>query len=498
MRHAFPLVLLAVFVTAPACSSRSSNGDGEAGVEVEWQAAEPAEEVAAPEQGDVVEVLEASDATPEEAAQAEETIEESVEAEAPPLEVVELIPEIIPDPPEVVSGEHCSPAGGDLNIYDLRDPACPDHPGALPTAPPGLDVALKGVVLTADFSDTMFVQEKAGGAYSGLAVFKHGKFIGEFAVGDLLDLEGSLTEYFGQTQLYLNDATKVGSAATAPQPFDVPHPSQVATGGVLAEPFEGVLLRVHDVEVQNTRPDCPHDFGEFRLNGGLRVDDLAKLEYVAQVGDQLAEVVGPLAFTFNNSKLEPRDDFDVALTQAGQGGQTKCIEGECIEPLDAPESGAAVVNEIMYDPAGEDTGKEWFEVYNPGDAALDLRGWTVRDCAQQAFHLPQGAPILVQPHDWFVFGANGNSDDNGGVPVDYVYGTGFYLANTTGAILLYDADDLLVDQVRFTAFDPWVHEQGHSIALKDPAADNTHPDNWKSSTKKYGEDGNYGTPGKQN
>src|ERR1035437_4243734 len=34
-----------------------------------------------------------------------------------------------------------------------------------------------------------------------------------------------------------------------------------------------------------------------------------------------------------------------------------------------------VINEIMYDPSGTDTNREWVEVYNSGGSAVDLSQW---------------------------------------------------------------------------------------------------------------------------
>ena len=36
---------------------------------------------------------------------------------------------------------------------------------------------------------------------------------------------------------------------------------------------------------------------------------------------------------------------------------------------------AVVINEIMYDPIAADEGKEWVELYNNGDSAVDLAGY---------------------------------------------------------------------------------------------------------------------------
>ena len=38
-----------------------------------------------------------------------------------------------------------------------------------------------------------------------------------------------------------------------------------------------------------------------------------------------------------------------------------------------------IINEILPNPTGSDTGNEWIELYNPSDAQIDLNGWEIRD-----------------------------------------------------------------------------------------------------------------------
>jgi hypothetical protein len=65
----------------------------------------------------------------------------------------------------------------------------------------------------------------------------------------------------------------------------------------------------------------------------------------------------------------------------------------CLLALFALDLNAAVViNEIMYDPAGTDTGYEWIELYNNGDADIDLEGAKIQ-AGGAVF-----ADIFVLPH----------------------------------------------------------------------------------------------------
>lgn len=417
------------------------------------------------------------------------------EPETPPAPEPE--PEPVPEPDVTAPFSHCSAPGGARNVYDLQDPQCPDHPKPEPKGAPGLPVTLAGVVVTARFGDTMFVQEATSGPYSGIAVYTAGKWTGALEPGDVVDVTGEYYEFYDASQVYLVSFKEVGKAPV-PEPFVPSDPAKLATGGSLAELFEGVLCRVEDVETIHTKPDCPHEFGEFLVTGGLRVDD-AGFKWDARLGDQFESVTGPLHYTFGNAKLEPRSAADLVVLKKGATGSiSKCIKGDCIEPETAPVTRDVVVNEVMADPYGQDESQEWFELHNTTGLPIDLTGWTVKDCATQEMALV-GFDLVLPPGGFVVVGAETSPALNGGVPVDLGYPTTFYFPNTLGALLLYDAGGELVDQMRYSTFEPFDSlEVGHSLERIDPGVDGTSPDNWAPGATEFGTNANLGTPGAPN
>ncbi len=58
-------------------------------------------------------------------------------------------------------------------------------------------------------------------------------------------------------------------------------------------------------------------------------------------------------------------------------------------PFQALGAGA-VINEILFNPAGDDTGAEWVEVYNAGDVPQDLTGWQLYPDGAGYFSFPAG------------------------------------------------------------------------------------------------------------
>jgi len=432
-----------------------------------------------------------------------DTMDVTEDATAPPEDVVD--PDVVeedPIPPVDVQPafSNCSEPGGDRNIYDLRDPQCPDHISPAPTSSPGVELTLKGVVVTGVFSDTFFIQEENGGPYSGIAVYSHGLFTGDLLVGDRVDVTGGYTEYFDSSQIHLSEWT-VLSSGTAPEPWLAPHPSHVSTEGSVAELFEGVLVRVLDVKTIHTEPDCPQHFGEFLVTGDLRVDDMG-VSFEARLGDHFLSITGPLHYAFGNFKLEPRTEVDLDLIVAGgDSAVSKCLASECVVPEDFPGTGEIRITEVMADPQGSDAGQEWIELHNPGSGEVDLTGWELRDCHQQAWPL-MGSNIVLPAGGFMVLGTNSNSTTNGGVPVDIQYGEAFYLPNTVGSALLFNGSGPaadLVDQMRYTAFEPdYTLIQGASMERVTATAPGPEPGSWTHGTAAFGFGENLGTPGEKN
>lgn len=402
-------------------------------------------------------------------------------------------------PPELPYVNRCTAPGGGVNVYDLQDPACPDHPVLEPGET--LEVQVPGLVVTAVFGDQFFAQDAQGGPWSGISVFAlnaNGDPFEELKLGDRVIVDGSFREYFGLSQIYATWVTHEG-AGTPITPDTIPQAGLVATGGDWSEPYEGVLVQVPGLStVVNTKPDCPHEFGEFVVEGGLRVDDMAQLPYTAHLGDQLQDLTGVLNYGFGNFKLEPRIDADLDLTNPGMTGASKCIKTDCIEAADAPETGALIVTEIMADPAGEDGPREWVEVQNRSAQAILVAGLVLKDCAFLEWMVPLDTAVALGPGDFAVLGATKDTELNGGVDVDAAWGEGFYLPNGEGAVLIYDGQGKLIDQARYASYEPWDFVPGHSIELVDPAADNQAVGNWKAAAgAKYGP-GGVGTPGAPN
>ncbi|MFP4598774.1 MAG: hypothetical protein ACLFVJ_11010, partial [Persicimonas sp.] len=135
--------------------------------------------------------------------------------------------------------------------------------------------------------------------------------------GDRIDISATVGEYGGSLQLTNADEISVIDTDTpVPTPVVV-DPADVATGGSLVDDYLGVLIRVEDVTVTDENPDDPDDYNEFAVTGDLRVDDMIyEVTPAPEVGDVFNALVGPLHYSFGNSKLVPRDENDIIFGPA--------------------------------------------------------------------------------------------------------------------------------------------------------------------------------------
>lgn len=176
-----------------------------------------------------------------------------------------------------------------------------------------------------------------------------------------------------------------------------------------------------------------------------------------------------------------------------------CDDDDCSEAPECqpvPGVGDLVITEILQNPSGTDTGKEWFEVFNVSQETFDLKGLTVSDMAQDQFTVETS--LVVAPGESVVFGPNGNAATNGGVAIDYIY-SGFTLANGDDEIRL-TWGETTVDEVAYDGGPNFPNPDGTSMQLAPEsisAAANDDGSAWCEGKVPFG-DGDFGTPGEMN
>ena len=160
--------------------------------------------------------------------------------------------------------------------------------------------------------------------------------------------------------------------------------------------------------------------------------------------------------------------------------------------------GDLVITELMYDPSGSDTDREWFEVFNAAGVDVDLEGLCI--IRSTTDHLVLGT-LPVAAGAYVVFGIDSDPTRNGGAPIDYEY-TDIALPNSGGELSLTDscAAGRVLDSVAWDGGPSFPDPDGASMTL-DPnhidATDNDDGSHWCEGTSTFGS-GDRGTPGAAN
>jgi len=145
-----------------------------------------------------------------------------------------------------------------------------------------------------------------------------------------------------------------------------------------------------------------------------------------------------------------------------------------------------VINEVLYDAAGDgaDADGEWVELYNAGNEAVDLGGWSLADAAS-AETLP---PLLIEGRSYAVLAASDSFTQAYGGFDGQVAVLGGRIGNGLGndgdRLLLRDGADAVIDAVSWgtdaSAFEPPVADvpEGHSIERRTPGIDSDSAEDW--------------------
>ncbi|HET91755.1 MAG TPA: DUF11 domain-containing protein [Chloroflexi bacterium] len=159
-----------------------------------------------------------------------------------------------------------------------------------------------------------------------------------------------------------------------------------------------------------------------------------------------------------------------------------------------------MISEVLYNPSGEDTGKEWIEIYNPTAENVNIAGWYLGDVGPAGeygsglYRFPGGAVLLAGGVIVVAQQANDVSftpdyeflidpyRDNPAVPNMVRAGSwdgfGLALGNEGDEVLLLDDTTAVVDVVTYGSGSfpgviphPGVSGQGHSLERRPPERD---------------------------
>ena len=225
----------------------------------------------------------------------------------------------------------------DHTVYQVQDE---NHPSHLQV---GDLVGIERVVVTAvdkyDSGDgrtgNVWVQEPAGGAFSGIMVFAPailpGGDLESIDVGDLVDVDGEIDEFALDTDTSGNTITEIINGTVTVLGDGVPAEPEVLsvqalTSSATAEQWESVLVRVLNLRVT----DKNDQYNELTFTGGLTGDDELWDAYGAATVDTCyGEVTGVMNYFFKVFLMlrSPADLVEGVPTDCATASAEICDDG---------------------------------------------------------------------------------------------------------------------------------------------------------------------------
>ena len=216
-------------------------------------------------------------------------------------------------------------------IYDIQYTDVPGPDGTYPSPMVDQDVTITGIVTGANFSNDnyFFMSDPGGGAWCGIYIYD---FETGPALGDEVEVSGTVTEYYGLTELGYCTVTILSSGNPVPEPITVA--TLDLSVPAFAEPYEGCLVQVDGVTVT----DIQDDYGQWYINdgtGACQVDDgffyldsvIPPIEIV--IGMEWAIIRGCLDYSYDEYGINPRFPEDL-IDEVSHNENTVSINSEFI------------------------------------------------------------------------------------------------------------------------------------------------------------------------
>jgi hypothetical protein len=176
----------------------------------------------------------------------------------------------------------------------------------------GTVVFIRGLVVTATYPSGVWAQDPVGGTtYSGVRIFL--RTAPTLSVGDRIDVEGVVGEYFAETEIAATSVVDLG-------PTTPIAPARVTVAQAVSEPYEGVLVELTDVVSSMSSYDCSFDNPSCTDTALWQVSSTSSsivvfayayedIDWSSRVGAHF--VTGVLSWRFDSRRIMPRRSADL-------------------------------------------------------------------------------------------------------------------------------------------------------------------------------------------
>jgi spore coat protein H len=312
-----------------------------------------------------------------------------------------------------------------------------------------------------------------------------------------------------QAQLHINEIMSANESAFADEMGEYDDWLEIYNSGTTEIQIAGMYFSDESAnlkkwQIPNIQPDktliTPGDFlvlwfdndpeqgvlhADFKLN---RYGET--IFFTDKDGETIVDEINyPIQFTNISSGHNPDGDdawYFLSIATPGESNMNASISDNLVDF-------SIVLNEINYNSDDRLVYGDWIELYNCSEEPVSLSGWHFKDSDDQHdFVLPD---ITMQPYTYMVL-AEENSNFTRTFPNVHNVITGFSFGLSGGGdhLRLFNANNILVDEVEYDDKAPWPIEpdgNGPTLELIDPFSDNTRPENWQASAW-------HGTPGRDN
>lgn len=172
----------------------------------------------------------------------------------------------------------------------------------------------------------------------------------KFVPGDVIDMAGKYIEYYCFSEFSVLSATKVGTS-TIPIPITIAPEDLGTQAPETAEPLEGVLVRIENVEIIESPEYASdgEDRGAFRVTGDAIIGNQFRLAYMNNetdgraTGQKFLSITGVVAYSFGRYEIMPRTIDDLEFD-----GDPLVVEKDQADTIE-PDGEVSGTSYTMYD-----------------------------------------------------------------------------------------------------------------------------------------------------